>query len=296
VSTVQGTAMGVASLPKIVSDLVAVRCRALRWGPKSEAISSLPPVTILTLQRTIFDCRSSMSDIKRYLSQLQETLPSVPPISPESLKALHKAQDYKGMVKLIKGAMNIEDITFRVFWVPEGAAAHQKAPAWVKLPEHPNEIPFYGTAEFKKTSLKMFFRKTFLADSTYDQVAIMIAHELSHVVLDSIRHPLKRVEKAVDLTAMLLGFRHLYVSGAHKTEQTGDRIKTHSIGYLSLAEVQLANQLIEGSHKKAKVSATPEQGRKLDKLSKSDLLGILLISVIVAFALGWGLGRHFLLR
>jgi hypothetical protein len=142
----------------------------------------------------------------------------------------------------------------------------------------------------------MFFRKSFLAASAYDQVAIMIAHELSHVVLDSIRHPLKRVEKAVDLTAMLLGFRHLYISGAHKSEQTGNRIDTHSIGYLSLAEVQLANQVIEGSHKRAKTAATPEQGSKLDKLSKSDLLGILLISVIVAFVLGWGLRGHFLLR
>ena len=38
----------------------------------------------------------------------------------------------------------------------------------------------------------------------HDRIAIAIAHELSHVVLDSIHHPLRGCEKA---TAMLLGFR-----------------------------------------------------------------------------------------
>jgi hypothetical protein len=54
----------------------------------------------------------------------------------DALKSLHKTQDHKGIVRLIKRAMNIEDVTFQVFWVPPGAAKegeHKDSPAWVEL-------------------------------------------------------------------------------------------------------------------------------------------------------------------
>jgi hypothetical protein len=177
-------------------------------------------------------------DVKNYLDQLRRFLPCVPPIATEPLKALHAAQDYKGMVRLIKKAMNIADIKFSVLWVPDGAAPQHDAPAWVLLPRLPDRLPYYGTKEFKETSLEICFRKSFLRKQRYDQVAITIAHELSHVVLDSIRHPLFRDERAVDLTAMLLGFRRLYLSGAHT--------ETARLGYLSEAEIRLANSFLDG--------------------------------------------------
>lgn len=181
--------------------------------------------------------------IKNYLHQLRQVLPCVRPIPVDALHSLHKAQDYKGMVQFIKKWMNIEDVTFRVLWVPDGAAnkgAQKDAPGWVKLPP---EMPFYGTKEFREMTLEICFRKSFLARSTYDQVAIVIAHELSHVVLDFIRHPLRRMEMAVDLTAMLLGFRLLYKSGCYKEKRLQNCIDKQSIGYLSLEEVQLANKI-----------------------------------------------------
>src|SRR5216683_8318723 len=95
-------------------------------------------------------------DVKNYLDELKRVLPYVQPISAGPLKALHAAQDYKGMVQLIKKAMNIADVTFLVFWVTEGAAPqshHQRAPAWILLPMLPDRLPFYGTKEFKETSL-----------------------------------------------------------------------------------------------------------------------------------------------
>jgi hypothetical protein len=82
---------------------------------------------------------------------------------------------------------------------------------WIEIPEN---MPYYGTEAFKKVTLRMFLRKSFLATSTYEKAAIAIAHELSHVVLESIRHPLRKEEKAVDLTAMLLGFSWLYEIGS----------------------------------------------------------------------------------
>jgi hypothetical protein len=119
------------------------------------------------------------------------------------------------MVQRIKKAMNVE-VKLRVGWVNSGGE-NKDAPAWVQLPHN---MPPYGSTAFKDLTITIFIRKSFLERSKYDQAAITVAHELSHIVLESINHPLRREEKAVDLTAMLLGFRELYASGAHKAERT----------------------------------------------------------------------------
>lgn len=112
------------------------------------------------------------------------------------------------------------------------------------LPKPPDELPFYGIRGYREISLKLYFRKSLLERHTFDQVAIVIAHELSHVVLDSIRHPLRREEKAVDLTAMLLGFRRLYMSGAHREARSGNIVRTQTFGYLSHEEVRYADDIL----------------------------------------------------
>jgi hypothetical protein len=144
--------------------------------------------------------------VRKYLGELQQFSPLVPPIPLAALRSLHVAQDYKGMVRLIKQVMNVE-VSLRIAWVPEGAAetgATKGAPAWISVPK---EMPAYGTKAFKDMRLDLYLRRSFLQRSSHDQIAIAIAHELSHIVLDSIHHPLRGCEKAVDLTAMLLRFR-----------------------------------------------------------------------------------------
>jgi len=121
----------------------------------------------------------------------------------------------------------------------------------------PARMPYYGTAAFREMQIPMFIRKAFLEQSTYDQVAIAIAHELSHVVLDSIAHPLRREEKAVDLTAMLLGFRRLYKSGCHKEENLGNATRCRRLGYLTFEEVRLADRVLAQDHWRSKIKATP---------------------------------------
>jgi hypothetical protein len=140
----------------------------------------------------------SSINVAAYLAQLREALPKVPPVPADYLRALHHRKDYEGMVRLVRRTMNL-DVKLVVGWVNSGGPkGFENAPAWVQMPE---QIPYYGTPEFKNLTLKLFVRKAFLANSTYQQVAIAIAHELSHIVLDSIRHPPRREEKAVDLTA-----------------------------------------------------------------------------------------------
>jgi hypothetical protein len=170
-------------------------------------------------------------------------LPYVPPIPAVGIKSLHKAQDYKGIVRLIKRAMNIEDVTFQVVWVPHGAAnkgEHKDSPAWVELPP---DMPLYGTKTFKDMTIKMYFRKEFF-ERAYDEAAVSVAHEFSHIVLESMRHPLRKCEKVVDLTAMLLGFSRLYESACFKERRLENTIEIKTLGYLSREEVQLANQIL----------------------------------------------------
>jgi hypothetical protein len=196
-------------------------------------------------------------EVRTYLRQLQQALPCVPPISVDALYSLHKAQDYKGMVRLIKKSMNIEGVTILVLWVADGAAnkgSQKDAPAWVELPP---KMPLYGTKAFQEMTLTICFRKSFLEQSAYDQVAMAISHELSHIVLDSIEHPLRREEKAVDLTAMLLGFRLLYVSGCYKEERLQNSKRIRTVGYLSPEEVRLADQILAQRQWGSKIKAAP---------------------------------------
>jgi len=135
--------------------------------------------------------------------------------------------------------MTIEDVTFVVHWVPDGAAnkGEQKdAAAWVEIPP---KMPPYGSKAFKEMKIKVYFRKSFF-EQAYDLAAVVVAHEFSHVVLESIGHPLRRCEKAVELTAMLLGFRRLYRS-AYTERRTGG-------GYLTTQEVERADQILTAQH------------------------------------------------
>jgi hypothetical protein len=144
--------------------------------------------------KTSAHCVGLNFDVKTFLQELRKTISYVPPITAEGIKSLHKARDYKGIVRLVKRAMNIEDITFQVFWVPAGAANKEETrdwPAWVELP---SDMPFFGTQPFKELVIKIFFRKE-LFERAYDEAATVVAHELSHVVLESIRHPLANAKR-----------------------------------------------------------------------------------------------------
>ena len=53
--------------------------------------------------------------------------------------------------------MNIEDITFQVFWVPAGAANKGETrdwPAWVELP---SDMPFFGTVYRRRNLIERLF-------------------------------------------------------------------------------------------------------------------------------------------
>lgn len=182
------------------------------------------------------------------------------PVDPTPLLELYRQQDYTGMLGIVRKSLRLE-IPLRVGFVNSGGPP--KAPAWVQCPV---PMPLYGSQEFKSTRITVYMRKSFLEEMPFQGIVCMMAHELSHVVLDGIGHSLRRQEEAVDLTAMILGYRDLYLQKIEKRVVTilepkpqnwfqkltknypipGVDItyEEHRIGYLTLEERHFAASLM----------------------------------------------------
>jgi hypothetical protein len=115
--------------------------------------------------------------IQSYIAQLRASLAGVNPVGEGRLRELFGRQDYTGMVKVIRDNMGL-DLRVRVGLVNEGGPLG--APAWVSAPK---PMPRFGTAEFQRTLVTIFLRKSFVSTHYFEEVAIAIAHELSHIVL-----------------------------------------------------------------------------------------------------------------
>lgn len=183
--------------------------------------------------------------VESYIDQLRASFGKLRPLVVEEiLRPLYDARDYAGMVYRIQTTLHL-DLTIRLGLVNSGGP--RGAPAWV---EKPVTMPMYGTAEFRQKIVTVYIRKTFLAEVPFDTVVIAIAHELCHVVLEAINHPLRTEEEAVDLTAMLLGFRDFYVTGCRvmraQPSSPIDKLigyqayQTSSLGYLTQEEISHA--------------------------------------------------------
>lgn len=192
--------------------------------------------------------------IRSYVDQLSKTFGKVrAPVDDEDLLRLFKAKDYTGMVGFIRKSMNLQ-CRIRLGVVNSGGPS---APAWVQIPSF---MPLAGTKEFKNLLITMYLRRNFAVEGSFEQVVSVIAHELSHIVLDSLFHQLSKMEEAVDLTAMMLGYRDFYLTSRHCVSLGSDTVLGNfqtlfskifgdgpkeelmisQVGYLSLEEIRYA--------------------------------------------------------
>lgn len=162
-------------------------------------------------------------------------------VNQEPLKLLHQQRKYPEMVTSVRKSLGL-DLKLSVALVNSGGPSH--APAWVNVVE---PMPMFGTRAFRELKVTTYFRKDFLANAPFGTVVIAMAHELSHIVLNSIEHELRLEEKAVDLTAMLLGYRKLYLHNTQiKTTQVHEMgVETLAqYGYLSIQEIRYSISLM----------------------------------------------------
>jgi len=151
------------------------------------------------------------SNIREYLDELIKSFALCPPIRPSALKTLYARKDYPAMLGWIKDSMRL-DLQVELKIVDDRPKT--SPPMWIELPER---MPTVGTAAFKQTTVTVNARRDILKTKPFSWVVAGFAHELSHVVLSSVGHRLEHDEKAVELTAMILGYQR-YIGNAEVTE------------------------------------------------------------------------------
>ncbi|HRY52699.1 MAG TPA: hypothetical protein P5089_02500 [Candidatus Portnoybacteria bacterium] len=176
--------------------------------------------------------------IESYLLKLRASFGGLKSlVEGDELELLYQTRNYAGMVSSIKRIFCL-DLRIMLGLVNRGGL---DAPAWVKWPK---SLPLYGSDDFQQTIVIIYLRKSFLGEASFEPIVVAIAHELSHIILYAFRHELCRQEEAVDLLAMLLGFRDFYVTGCKDISFQGDNIVTHRLGYLSEEEILYASQFM----------------------------------------------------
>jgi hypothetical protein len=182
-----------------------------------------------------------------------------------TLERLHAERDFAGVLRWIKKAMQLDlRLGMRIVDAAAGAAAGPvpaSAPMWIEMPR---PMPARGSAAFRNTRAIINARRDFLDSRPFAFVVAGFAHELSHVVLAAAAHRLQDDEKAVDLTAMVLGYED-FIADAELTKHhgllssallalalaplgvlfwKGGSTETARIGYLTTEEAQFAQQYL----------------------------------------------------
>jgi len=172
--------------------------------------------------------------IKRHLDSLLLSFKkAAPPIRAGTLELLYAEQDFAAMLGWIKNSLMLDlKVRLRIISRPEASAP----PMWIEIPK---PTPMYGTKEFRNMRVVVNARKDLLDTKPFPWIVAGFAHKLCHVVLFSIGHPLQHDEKAVDLTAMILGYREFVVAAEYKFQNM-----KHSIGYLTSEERNFADHYI----------------------------------------------------
>lgn len=115
----------------------------------------------------------------------------------------------------------------------------------------PGNLPLYGTSGLDKMPIKIKVSNSCLESSK--MFITIMSHELTHVLLHSLKHKNKDNEFFTDLTAMTLGFVDIFNEGRSHSYETKEEhlfsstTTTHSstCGYLSDAQFEFARDLIK---------------------------------------------------
>ena len=101
----------------------------------------------------------------------------------------------------------------------------------------PWPLPMYGTRDFECLECVIAIDVPHFSSHSFETFAAGISHELSHIILDCVHHPLQKMETAVDLLTMVLGFADIALAGNfyHDGEEGG----------LTLAQTKLAHAEIK---------------------------------------------------
>lgn len=153
--------------------------------------------------------------INNCVGQLAQSLNGVKkPIDVEPLREFYKKGEYREMFKLVRNAMGL-DMRLVVGYWNNGPSIN---PARVYI-GNPRLLPKLGSKDFREIKITVLIKNKFLKSAPFESVVLAMSHEMAHVVLAALRHPLNNLankddlEVATDITAMMLGFVDMFESG-----------------------------------------------------------------------------------
>lgn len=199
--------------------------------------------------------RLGEAKIRSYIDQLVRSVGIRPLVNEGDLRRIYNSANGEALVRYIAATLKLR--VAGLYLVNSGGS--ENAVAWVR---DSHLVPLYGTTQFKDYKFDFFIRKSFIEDAPFEAIVSGIAHEMCHIVMYALRHPLCHEEPAVDLVAMILGYRSLFCRGycykirVESLEQArrlgrrlsrmpaiGDTLES-SLGYLYADELLLADQLM----------------------------------------------------
>ena len=139
----------------------------------------------------------------------------------------------------------------------------------------PANLPSYGSSALKGYPINVKISDNCKEDPAV--FAMIIAHELSHVLLYSLIHPKKENEFYTDLTAMMHGFQNIFLNGRKITTTTVEHgfmskttnTQTTTFGYLNDNQFNFAHSKINLMLKRKK-----ERKKERKKLLSGELKNI----------------------
>jgi len=156
------------------------------------------------------------------------------------LLALARARN-KGFGELVAEVMRHMSLNCRVrLGVADMSQA--KGPAYVM----DSDVPRYGTDEFRRYTCTMFIDRCIRDKEPLVTQVACIAHELSHVLLQSVDSTLN-TEHTADITAICSGYDHLWLAGrlphhlGGRSRSVADTLFESYIAELGLEELGLCS-------------------------------------------------------
>lgn len=181
----------------------------------------------------------SLALVREYVEKLDEVLGAKDSISFSPLEKLHRRQDYSALCVAVGAHMGMPNAV-RISFTSDSERFATRALSTTRNGSHgivaqvviPPNLPPLGTVAFRSHVIDMKLGAEFRAASAYTAVSLL-AHELSHILLHSLRHPDRDSEQFTDLVPLFLGFGDVVAHGRthHTSEQQGNVVTTSITTY-----------------------------------------------------------------
>jgi hypothetical protein len=153
----------------------------------------------------------------RIVEELLQTFPLKPAINDSLIKKHFDDRNFALCKSEIQKKMGIECQVKLISYEDDKFPGRERTNGFVTIP---NNIPLIATEQFRNFRFEITIKKS--TKIKYETFVYTLAHEMSHILLHSIKHRLKDSEEATDILPMLLGFSNIMKNGIIIENKIGD--------------------------------------------------------------------------